>query len=208
MRTVRNGVGLLAAVLALPACATTTRSAIGLAASAPGEPAAVPGAASVRLNLDEGLRAEVRATSAVATSPGLGLSLTFDTKVLGYSFDAASLVVRDGHGGEWRPTSASAGWSRYGSCEAAPAAADPLGGWVPLASGTCVQVAFDRTVTGSERVELEIAGVAIGQRRLAPATVTLARTERKSRKADPALVEVLTLPLKILLFPLAMYGGG
>lgn len=195
----------------LPACRTTTRSVTGLAPTTPGDRSPARVAASVRLSLDEHLRAEVRATDAAPAgeaAPALGLAVVFEPKVLGYSFNAAQLVLRDGRGGEWRPTAASAGRMRHGSCESASNAGDPLGGYVPVAPGSCVQVAFDRAVSDGERLELVVAGAAVGRRRLEPVTVALARTEQKSRQADPVLVEMLTLPLKILLFPLAMYGGG
>jgi len=132
----------------------------------------------------------------------------FDPEVLGYSFHAGELVLRDGKGGEWRPTAASAGWARHGACEGGSHLADPLAAYVPVVQGSCVLVRFDHVVAPGERLELVVKGAAIGRRRLGPVTVALARTERKSRTADPVLVEMLTLPLKILLFPLAMYGGG
>jgi len=204
------GLGLLAAALALPACGTTTHSLTGLAPATLAGPAHGPRALSIRLDLDESLRAELRATdvaSAGEAVPPLGLSFTFEPKVLGYSFHAGQLVLRDGNGGEWRPTTASAGWMRHGSCEGASGLGDPLAGYVPLARGACVRVGFDQAVPPGARLELVVAGAAIGQRRLAPVSVALARTEQKSREADPVLVETLTLPLKILLFPLAMYGG-
>jgi hypothetical protein len=208
----RCGLGLLAAALALPACSTTTSTVTGLALAAPGEPGRRRVGPSIRVTLDERLRAEVRTTDRVpadAASPALSLSLAFDAKELGYSIHAGQLVLRDGRGGEWRPASASAAWMRYGSCEGGgrASAGDPLVGYVPVARGSCVLVEFDRGVGPGERLELVIAGVAVGQRRLDPVTVSLTRTEQKSRKADPVLVEFLTLPLKILLFPLAMYGG-
>jgi hypothetical protein len=206
----RRVLGLLAAAIALPGCSTTTRSISGLAPSASGEPARGRVAPSIRLSLDESLRAEVQATDAVPSGgavPALSLRLVFEPKVLGYSFDAGQLVLRDGRGGEWRPARASAGRMRYGACEIASGPPDAVNGYVPLARGTCVEVGFEHPVPPGERLELVIVGAAVGQRRLAPTTVALARTEQKSRKADPAFVEILTLPLKILLFPLAMYGG-
>jgi hypothetical protein len=173
-----------AAAALLPACSTTTRNVTGLAPAAGGRP-----------------RGEV----ALAV---LSLSIAFQPKVLGYSFSAGQLILRDRRGGEWRPRAASAGWMRYGSCESSGSLGDALGGYVPLARGACVLVAFDHAVDSGERLELVVAGAAVGRRRLEPVTVALARTERKTRSADPVLVEMLTLPLKILLFPLAMYGGG
>jgi hypothetical protein len=206
--------GLLAAALALAGCSTTTRSITGLAPAAPGTPARDRAAASIRLGLDEGLRAEVRATDAAPAGdavPALGLRLVFDPKVLGYSFDGGQLVLRDGRGGEWRPASARTGWMRHGECEIASGPAAAPGGYVPVARGSCVDVGFDRAVRPGERLELVIAGAAVGQRRLEPVTVALARTEQQSRKTDPAvanaLEKFLQVALTIVLAPLAMYGG-
>jgi hypothetical protein len=222
MRTARRRhLGLLIAVLALPACATTTRSVTGLVPSAPGGSGASGGgrpAASIRLSLDENLRAEVRADDVAPEGdavPALVLRLVFDPKVLGYAFAPGQLVLRDGRGGEWRPTSASAGRMSQGACtDPTTGASDAIARFVPLVPGSCAYVGFDRPVRPGEPLELVIGGAALGQRRLEPVTVALARTEQKSRRPAPAVADagrgvgkVLQVALTILLAPLAMAGG-
>jgi hypothetical protein len=223
MRPVLGRVLALAAVALLPACTTVTRSATRVAP--PSDPQGKKHSRSVTLSLDEHLRAALRTTDAVASvvpppsgaqataapapaAPPLGLALQFQTRVLGYSFDPGQLVLRDGRGGEWRPVAASAGRMKYGECQAAGTFGDARGGYVPLAEGSCVLVHFDRAVGNGDRLELVVAGAALGKRRLEPVTVGLVRVESTWRQANDGLVDALTLPLKILLFPLAMYGGG
>jgi hypothetical protein len=218
MRSVKNAcLGLLAAVLALPACTTTTHSVTGLVPSAPGHPDRGRPAASIRLSLDENLRAEVRAEDVARPGeevPAFALRLVFDARVLGYAFAPGQLVLRDGRGGEWRPTSASAGQVRQGACSDPSGASDAIDRYVPVVSGTCAYVGFDRPVQPGERLDLVVDGAALGRRRLPPVTVALARTERESRKPAPAVAgvgravgKVLQVGLTILLAPLAMSGG-
>jgi hypothetical protein len=210
----------LAAAALLPACTTVTRSATRVAA--PSDPQGSKASRSVRLSLDEHLRAELRTTDAVASvvprpsggpasaapaAPPLGLALRFQTRVLGYSFDPGQLVLRDGKGGEWKPAAASAGRMKYGECQVAAAFGEPRGGYVPLAEGSCILVQFDRAVGAGDRLDLVVSGAALGKRRLEPVTVGLVRVESTWREANDDVVKVLTLPLKILLLPLAMYGG-
>lgn len=219
MRTARSTSLILGlAALAMPACSTTTRSVTGVAPMAPVERTRRAVGESIRLSLDEGLRAELRATDAAfagEAAPALALTLAFEPKVLGYSFHAGQLVLRDGKGAEWRPTSASAGWMSHGACESALNAGDPLGAYVPVARDSCVRVAFDHVVVAGERLELVVAGAAVGKRRLEPLTVAVARTEQTSHKPGPAatgvgrvLGKVLETALVITLAPLALAGGG
>jgi hypothetical protein len=210
----------LAAAALLPSCTTVTRSATRVAA--PSDPEGRKASRSVTLSLDEHLRAELRTTDAVSSvvprpsggpataapaAPRLGLALRFRTRVLGYSFDPGRLALRDGKGGEWRPAAASAGRLKYGECQTAAAFGDARGGYVPLAEGSCILVQFDRALGAGDRLDLVVSGAALGKRRLEPVTVGLVRVESTWRQADDDVVKVLTLPLKILLLPLAMYGG-
>jgi hypothetical protein len=223
MRSVIGRVIVLAAAALAPACTTVTRSATRVAP--PSDPQGKKHGGSVTLSLDEHLHAELRTTDAVSTvvatpsdapataapvpaAPPLGLALQFQTRVLGYSFDPGQLVLRDGRGGEWRPVAASAGRLKYGECQAEGVLGDARGGYVPLAHGSCVLVHFDRAVGAGDRLELVVAGAALGKRRLEPVTVGLFRVESTWRQANDGLVDALTLPLKILLLPFAMYGGG
>ena len=222
MRSVNGRVVALAVAVLLPACTTVTRSATRVAP--PSDPQGKKHSRSVTLSLDEHLRAELRTTDAVSSvvppasggpatagatpvAPPLGLALRFRTRVLGYSFDAGQLVLRDGQGGEWKPLAASAGRMKYGECQASWSFGDARGGYVPLEEGSCVLVQFDRPVGTGERLDLVVAGAALGKRRLEPVSVGLVRVESTWRQANEGTTNLLLLPFKILLFPLAMYGG-
>ncbi len=224
MRPVIGRVVAIAAAVLVPACTTVTRSATRVAP--PSDPQGKKHSRSVTLSLDEHLRAELRTTDAVSSvvpppsggpatagampvAPPLGLALRFRTRVLGYSFDPGQLVLRDGQGGEWKPLAASAGRMKYGECQAASwSFGDARGGYVPLEEGSCVLVQFDRSVGTGERLDLVVAGAALGKRRLEPVSVGLVRVESTWRQANEDTTNFLLLPFKILLFPLAMYGGG
>lgn len=193
MRVTRLLAPVLATVL-LPACSTTTSRVTGLAPAA--GPSSRPSDRAVWLRLDDGLRAALRATDASPAgeaAPALSLEVELQPKVLGYSFDPAQVVLRDDRGGEWRPIGGP-------------------GAYQPLVHGSRFTVQFDRPVRDGERLELVVAGAAVGARRLEPVSVALTRIERKSHKPAPGVVDMGKAAGKtlgtILSLMLAGAGGG
>jgi hypothetical protein len=193
MRATRLLVPALAAVL-LPACTTTTSRVTGLAPAA-GPSSRQPDRA-VWLSFDDGLRATLRASDTSApgeAAPAFCLEIEFQAKVLGYSFDPAQVELRDGNGGAWRPIGEA-------------------GGYQPLVRGSRFTVQFERPVLDGERLELVVAGAAVGARRLEPVTLALSRVERRSHKPAPGVVDMGKAAGKtlgtILSLMLAASGGG
>lgn len=194
MRATRLLVPAALATVLLAACSTTTSRVTGLAPAAGTSSREAGGA--LWLSLDDGLRAAMRATDASApgeAAPAFRLEIEFRPKVLGYSFDPAQVVLRDGLGGEWRPIGQP-------------------GGYQPLVRGARLTVQFERPVKDGERLELVLAGAAVGSRRLEPVTVALARIDRTSHKAAPGVVDMGKAAGKtlgtILSIMLAASGGG
>jgi hypothetical protein len=194
MRATRSLVPAALAVVLLSACSTTTSRVTGLAPAA-GQ-SSRPADRALWLSLDGGLRAALRATDASApgeAAPAFRLEIEFQPKVLGYSFDAAQVELRDGRGGAWRPIGQP-------------------GGYQPLVGGARLTVQFERPVKDGEGLELVIAGAALGSRRLEPVTVALSRTDRTSHRAAPGVVDMGKAAGKtlgtILSLMLAASGGG
>jgi hypothetical protein len=194
MRATRLLVPAVLAAVLLSACSTTTSRVTGLAPAAGQSPRQAERA--VWLSLDAGLRAGLRATDTSApgeAAPDFRLEIEFQPKALGYSFDPAQLALRDGRGGEWRPVG------------------EP-GTYQPLVRGSRFTVQFERPVPDGERLELVVAGAAVGSRRLEPVSVALSRIESKSHKAAPGVVDMGKAAGKtlgtILSIMLAGAGGG
>jgi hypothetical protein len=207
----------LAALAALPACATTTRTVTAVAPTPSSASERVRLADAAHIRLDDGLRLQLCDAEPIAGAApsALGLTLVFEPKWLGYSFHAGQLVLRGGNGRERHPVMATAGWMRHGACDTAMPPGESLSAYLPLARGSCMVVRFDRAPAVGERLELVVAGAAVGKRRLAPTTVAVARVERTSRRPGPAMVgagkvlgKVLEVTATILLAPLAASSVG
>jgi hypothetical protein len=141
------------------ACATTryTQSRIE---AVPSEVKGKPGAAaSVEI---EGLKVRIETLDRTPLQQGiprLSLRLVFEPRELGYSFDPGQVVVRNAGGGEWRS----------------------LGGeYRPVYPNASFDLAFDVAVTPETRIDLEVGGLARGEKRLAPVTFRLARRPGRS----------------------------
>ncbi len=193
-----HGTRLLApaalAVALMPACSTTTSRVTGLASAAGAAARPTPG--TLWVDLDAGLRAGLRATDLSApgdAAPAFRLEIEFRPRALGYVFDAGQLALRDAAGAESRPVGET-------------------GGYRPLVEGARVSVRFDRPVGDGERLELVVAGAAVGQRRIEPVTVALSRVERREQKPSAGLVGVGKVAGKVvgglLSMMLAASGGG
>jgi hypothetical protein len=192
----------LALVVALlPACATKRYDVTAIAA-VPKAAGRLDGrGATLRLS---GLDVRLEATDAVPApravrgqaSAGeprpLALRLCFHARELGYSLDPTRVVLRRG--------------DRVWSARAD--ALSPGAGRVWIASGrSCLDLGFDTPVDLDPGQLVVLDGLARGRTPLAPVALPVARRTVQERHLTPAGVEALTLPLKILLAPLAMYGG-
>jgi hypothetical protein len=193
MRAERVRLTLLAVVRMLPACATKRYdvSAIGR----PGPDGRVDGTRA-KLELS-GLRVTVESTDAVelpahaatgapAAARGLAVRLCFQAEELGYSFDPGRVVLRR-DGEEFRASAA--------------------GGRAWIQPGTCTPLRFDAPVDERADQQLVLDGLARGRTAIGPVVLAVARKRVERRYLTKGGVDALTLPFKILLFPLAMYGG-
>jgi hypothetical protein len=192
----------LALVVALaPACATKRYDVTAIAA-VPKAAGRVDGrGATLRIS---GLEVRLEATDAVPApqavrgqpSAGkarpLALRLCFRASELGYSLDPTRVVLRRG----------DQVWSARADALA------PGASRVWIASGrSCLDLGFDTPVDPGPSQQVVLDGLARGRTPLAPVVLPVARRAVQERHLTPAGVEALTLPLKILLAPLAMYGG-
>jgi hypothetical protein len=189
-------VGLLPA-----ACATTRYTQSGIVALPPDVKGRPGSTASLEI---EGLKLRIETLDRAPQSqaiPRLALRLVFEPKEIGYAFDPEQVVLRGGDGATWRPHAAGPGTfdGRLWSCAtgAAPGVSEP--GYHFLASRSCFDLDFEVTVAKDTRLALVVGGLARGQRRIEPLTLTVAR--RSGRTIDRVYW------LEILLAPFA-YGMG
>ena len=126
-------------------------------------PSSVKGQSGSRASIEiEGLRVRIEGLDRAPREqaiPRLALRLVFEPRELGYSFDPGQVALRDGKGGEWRPSGS---------------------GYRPLSPGAQVDLVFDVVVTPETRADLVLGGLARGQERLAPVTLRLARHAGRS----------------------------
>ncbi len=187
------------AVLASGACATTTYTRSGVASL----PAGVKGKTGANASVEiDGLKIRVESldyATKEAAIPRLALRLVFDPRELGYSFDPAQVTLRKADGSTSKPQVYGPGWFVTSSWTCSAAAGAP--GYQLLAPRTCFELAFDATLTAdAPPLELELAGLARGPRRLDPVRLALAR--RGGRSIDRVYW------LEVLLAPLALTGAG
>jgi len=190
-----------AACLAPAACATTRYSRGGVATLPPG----VKGKAGAHASIEiEGLKVRLESLDYAKRQealPPFALRLVFDPRELGYSFDPAQVVLRDGNEATWSPRVSGPGHFATGpwACTGAGAAGASEPRYHLLAPGSCFELVFEVTLTPESRLELELGGLARGRRRLDPVRLTLAR--RDGRSLDRVYW------LEVLLAPFAYYGG-
>jgi hypothetical protein len=120
----------------------------------------------------------------------LSLRFTFETEVLGYSFDPGQVVLRAEDGREWRGSG---------------------GGYRPLYGKTSVDVHFGTRLEPGAHLELEVGGLARGPRRLPGARFQLVRVGGRSIDGPaPWLASVGKVVGYAILIPLELvaYAGG
>jgi hypothetical protein len=194
-------VALSGACVLPAACATTSYSRSGVAAVPPGVKGKAGSNATVEI---EGLKVRLESLDYAKrqdTIPSFALRLVFDPRELGYSFDPAQVVLRDERGATWSPRVYGPGQFATGpwSCTGAGAASASAPSYHALAPGSCFELAFDVALGPEGRLELALAGLARGRKRLDPVTLPLAR--RSGRSIDRVYW------LEVLFAPLAVYGG-
>jgi hypothetical protein len=188
-RAVRR-LGLVAACALSTACATTRYTQSRVTALPPAAKGGAGAAAS--LVLDD-LRLSVEPLDRAPRGdgiPNLSLRVTFRPAVLGYSFDPGQVVLRTADGRESR------------------ALGRGLDGYVPLGPSESFTLAFDAPVGPGDGAEVTLGGIARGRRRIDPVTLRLARREGVSRTLTRTGEKILTVPLVVLLAPLALAGAA
>lgn len=186
-RILAGAVVLVAAALLSGGCATTRYSQSHVVAPSPATPRQARAAASFAL---DGLAVRVETLDRATRDdpiPDLALRVTLRPDALGYSFDPGQVVLRTADGREWR----AAG-----------------GQYQPVLRGASFEVAFDAPVAPGESAELTLGGIARGRKRLEPVALRLARREGVSRALTRTGEQILTVPLVILLAPLALAGAA
>jgi hypothetical protein len=177
-----KSLALLAGCVLSCACATTryTQSRIAV-------PPEAKGRAGARASVEvEGLKVRIESLDRVPCGqeiPRLVLRFVFEPRELGYSFDPGQVVLRDAQGGEWRASG---------------------GGYRLLRPGSQVDLLFDVALGPETRSHLVLGGLARGQKRLAPVTLSLARHAGRSYDRLYWLEAIGT----VLMAPLALAGGG
>lgn len=164
-----------AASLVLAACSTAGYNATHIdAPDVAGRPAKVKTSIAI-----EGLELELSSSDTVREGepiPPLSLQLVFEPREIGYSFDPGQVRLRDGTGAEWQPSTADRG-NAGSSCHHGSGV-----GYTFLGPGSCFVLSFSRRVQPGEELELQVAGLALGQRRIDPVTLRISR--RSWRKTE------------------------
>jgi hypothetical protein len=194
---------VVSSVCLLPvACATTSYSRGGVATLPPGVKGKAGSNAVVEIERLKLRLESLDYAKQEASIPPFTVRLVFDPRELGYSFDPRQVTLRAADGSTWKPRVYGPGRFLTGpwSCSGAGIAAQDAQGYHVLAPGSCFELAFEVPLERAARFELELGGLARGQRRLDPVRLAFAR--RDGRSIDRVYW------LEAVLAPLALAGGG
>jgi len=173
--------GLAVSVVAsgpvLPGCATTSYSHTRVEAL----PSGVKGKAGDSTTLEiEGLRLRIEAldrTPKQQAIPPLALHVVFDPRIVGYSFDPSQVVLHRPDGASFAPHASGPG--RFNTATWRCAGAEPLDAAAPryhaVDRASCFQLVYDVVLPAGARFTVDLGGLTVGQRRIEPIALRLAR---------------------------------